>query len=293
MHINHFPIRLKPDDIWLLIIQAFSNHVNANSEELRHYFVNFEGKKTLNITYCKPFSSVDKETFEDFSKQMVQQMTQFLGKDIIENLTPDFTTTSYDSKVIGQISIMGSFKKYFNYCFGCITCGIPYIILEGTVEDYKKIKSKATALSKYKFEWYISRIIPIIDKMIQAKEGNIDVDFFKGIIQNKVYYIDKICATKEVKEIDGWILKFFGYYCGQPFKDDRIEFRELNNFASQMLIVPFIANDLDKGIEYKMKYKVGFIGCDQNEKQEVSPVQGWIVSPIKKEEEEEENKFKL
>ena len=40
-HANHYPIRIKPDDIWLLIVQAFSNHVNANSEELRSFFVNF------------------------------------------------------------------------------------------------------------------------------------------------------------------------------------------------------------------------------------------------------------
>ena len=33
-----------------------------------------------------------------------------------------------------------------------------------------------------------------------------------------------------------------------------------------------------------MKYQVGFIGCDQNEKKEVSPVQGWIVSPSSEEE---------
>ena len=30
-HTNHYPIRIKPDDIWLLIIQSFSNHVNANA----------------------------------------------------------------------------------------------------------------------------------------------------------------------------------------------------------------------------------------------------------------------
>jgi hypothetical protein len=41
-HTNHYPIRIKPDDIWLLIIQAFSNHVNANSEELRNYFTFFK-----------------------------------------------------------------------------------------------------------------------------------------------------------------------------------------------------------------------------------------------------------
>lgn len=121
--------------------------------------------------------------------------------------------------------------------------------------------------------------------MIQAKEGNIDVDFFKGIIQNRVDYINRICAQEKINKIDGWILKFFGYYSGTPFKDDSIEFKELYNFSNQRLIVPFIIKDLDERKEYKMKFKVGFIGCDQNEEQEVFPVQGWIVSPIKEEEE--------
>ena len=31
---------------------------------------------------------------------------------------------------------------------------------------------------------------------------------------------------------------------------------------------------------YSMEYKVGFIGCDINEKNEVYPVQGWIVSEV-------------
>ena len=56
-HTNHYPIRIKPDDIWLLIVQAFSNHVNANSERLRHYFVDFDGKKQLIVEYN--LSSID------------------------------------------------------------------------------------------------------------------------------------------------------------------------------------------------------------------------------------------
>ena len=48
-HTNHYPLRITPDDIWLLIVQAFSNHVNANYQELRKYFVNFNGKKELII----------------------------------------------------------------------------------------------------------------------------------------------------------------------------------------------------------------------------------------------------
>ena len=48
-HISHLPIRIRPDDIWLLIIQAFSNHMNANSGQLRYLFANFEGKQKLEV----------------------------------------------------------------------------------------------------------------------------------------------------------------------------------------------------------------------------------------------------
>jgi hypothetical protein len=33
-----------------------------------------------------------------------------------------------------------------------------------------------------------------------------------------------------------------------------------------------------------MKYKVWFIGCNQNEENEVFPIQGWVVSPTTEEE---------
>ena len=45
-----------------------------------------------------------------------------------------------------------------------------------------------------------------------------------------------------------------------------------------MLNVPFLIEEQITGKTYNMEYKVGFIGCDQNEQKEVFPVQGWIVS---------------
>ena len=53
-----------------------------------------------------------------------------------------------------------------------------------------------------------------------------------------------------------------------------------------MLSVPFkIVNDI-KNITYNMKYSVGFIGCDQNKKNEVFPVTGWLVEPSTKDDED-------
>ena len=96
-------------------------------------------------------------------------------------------------------------------------CGVPYLILEGTADDYKKIKAKATELKKYKFGWYIDKIIPHIDKMIEAKEGKIDVDYFKNMVQNKEETEYKAGLSGmggysyKVDHLSGWFLNFYAY----------------------------------------------------------------------------------
>ena len=80
---------------------------------------------------------------------------------------------------------MGAFKKYFDYTLGLCGCGVPYVILEGTAEDQKKILTKTKYLSKYDFDWYINKIIPHLETMVKAKEGEIDTEYFQNMIQNK------------------------------------------------------------------------------------------------------------
>ena len=297
-HNNHYPIRIKPDDIWLLIVQGFSNHVNANAEELRQLFVDFNGKKELVVKY--PLSSieeVDRKILENFSEQINEQMTSYLGKELIDVLTPNFSTTTYDSTIVCKISIMGAFKKYFDYTMFLCGCGLPYIILEGTAEDYKKIIEKAKKLKKFHFEWYIERIIPHIEKMVEAKEGKIDKEYFMNMIQKKEVTETKYGPSgmseyeEKVDYLSGWFLSFFAYY-GEVrrgnkvsrFMENEIKVENFRKLANQMLIVPFkIIDDVHKK-EYLMKYKVGFVGCDQNDKKEVYPIQGWLVSPSTQEE---------
>ena len=131
-------------------------------------------------------------------------MKKYLGNEIVDDLTANFTTTDYNSYLVSKLSIMGSFKKYFEYEIGVVVCGSPYIILEGTEDDYKSIISKAKKLRKYEFEWYIDRIIPCVEKLVEAKKGNIDIEFFKNIIQHQ--HVGFGCGVST--EIYGWIIKF-------------------------------------------------------------------------------------
>ena len=120
--------------------------------------------------------------------------------------------------------------------------------------------------------------------MVEAKEGNVDINFFKNIIQkeekNETSYEDCLESKVTIKYISGWIIRFFGYikynYGFSRFYGDKINGDDLNNFPSQILNVPFLIKQENK----RMKFEAGFFGCEQNDKKEVSPFIGWMVSPI-------------
>ena len=83
-HANHLPIKIKPDDIWLLIIQAFYNHVNENSETLRHLFVDFEGKKELKVSYpLNGISEVIKRRLKILVKILLNKWKILLEKNLL------------------------------------------------------------------------------------------------------------------------------------------------------------------------------------------------------------------
>ena len=124
--------------------------------------------------------------------------------------------------------------------------------------------------------------------MAKAKEGKVDAGYFKNMV-HKREETEKVWGPSGIYEgefkfdyISGWILNFFAYFNDGSvanFKNEEVKVDNFKDFANQMLVVPFILTDTS-GEEYWLKYKVGFFGCEQNEKNEVSPVQGWFVSPM-------------
>ena len=104
-------------------------------------------------------------------------MKKFIGNSLIETLSPNFSTTTKDSEIVCKMTIMGTFKQFFEFQLAIIGCGIPYLILEGTPDDYKKILAKCETLKKFKFELYINRIIPCIKKCWKQKKEKLILIF--------------------------------------------------------------------------------------------------------------------
>ena len=65
-------------------------------------------------------------------------------------------------------------KQHFIYTLLMNKCGVSSIILEGSLEDWEKIKAKVEYFSKEEFGLnpWIKSLIPIIDKIIETKRKN-------------------------------------------------------------------------------------------------------------------------
>jgi hypothetical protein len=132
--------------------------------------------------------------------------------------------------ISGKVSIMSSFKKYFRYRGSMLVCGIPYILLEGTLEDWEKILEKLKFLSKYDFS--NKKMEKDIEEIINTKKGKINLDFWRKIImETKKEEDDWIgCGSEGKDKITGWILDFYNGLFETLSRD--------SNFVEEVLEVP-------------------------------------------------------
>ncbi|KAH0790029.1 DUF4419 domain-containing protein [Histomonas meleagridis] len=276
---NHYPFVLSPDAIWLLILQGFSRHININSERFRDLFVSFKGKKDLlverlRITPDEATNSVWDGIFTEFS----QVISNNLPEDVIETITPDFSTTTELSRSVCNIAIMSTFEKYFNYTTRFKGCGIPYVTIEGTIEDWESIKERLNFISKYDLEWWTSELIPVIDQIINTLNGDINLSFWKDMVRKKDgtryhpgYY-------------DGWFTRFFPY----DKANKRLNLKKISTkvkLPDEVLQVPLKIEVIGIGGISSTDCFIysGFVGLKQNpDSFQLKPKMGWMICKAEK-----------
>ena len=115
-YFNHCPIKLNPNIIWQLILNNFSQHVRLHSdkESFRKKFVNFLGKKEIICIKIGSFEDVN-ENLNDIIKEFCEKISVIIGEELIDILTPNFTTSNENSIIAGKVSIMSAFQNFFDY----------------------------------------------------------------------------------------------------------------------------------------------------------------------------------
>ncbi|KAF6800215.1 hypothetical protein CSOJ01_12282 [Colletotrichum sojae] len=144
---HHHHLTIRPEDIWFAILTQLSFYINANAEKLRHFFVDHEGKKELEV--------IDKRT------------------------------TATD-RVVGSILLMGAVQKYFSFQMG-LACGIPSVTLLGEVADYEDMLTRLGKIEKLgeEPEQFAAMLRPVLRYMIlsfREPTSRQAVDFWNRIV---------------------------------------------------------------------------------------------------------------
>jgi hypothetical protein len=271
---DHRPFVLSPDMIWLLISQGFARHVNANSEELRDKFVDFDGKLTLtvlsdNIPLDSPPSS-----WESIFPKFTEQIALHTKNGIVELLTSDFSTTTPVEKVASEITIMEAMEPYFEFVLIYTICGIPEITLKGTTDDWQKILDKTKQLEEYDLKWWTDELEPILEEFVKASKGDVDQKFWRNMFK---YHSKRQYGAPNV--IDGWIVKFFPY-TKEGKRNDLKQLKGGNSLPEEIVKVDLkyieLVGDVTKTIPLELW--AGFIGLEQNPNDyTLTPKIGWMI----------------
>ena len=281
---NHYPITVSPDMILILFLQGYSRFMEKYSEKFRNQYVNFEGKKELSvkrngITPEKATSEIWQGIVDEFTTKIKESV----GEDIISNLESNFTTTKPVHLTTSQLSIMSSMKQYFTYKVVMCVCGISSIKLEGSLEDWQKIKKKFEFLSKKEFglNWWTESLIPIINKIIETKiyySQNKDINY-----ELRTFWKDMIRLKKgwvyEPTVIDGWIVKFIPNLSEEePKVFQKLEDSDIPDEIISCPLKLIFIDENNKKIKYDCALASGFYGMIQDEiTYTIKPVIGYSI----------------
>ena len=294
---DHRPVVLSPDIVWLIIAQNFSAYVNAKSDVMRDFFVTHEGKMDLvvdsNNDILELVGNGDWELLlNDFSVCVAQNTKG----DVSEMLTANFTTTGITERIASQITLIDVVKTYFNYWNLTFGCGIPYITLEGTPEDWQKVREKARGLSKYGLEKWSKELDEILTEFVKASEGTPNQAFWQNIVKKTPVgelkskkYCGSMYDKKGTTKLDGWFLRFFL---------DKIEGTAIKekfwaeDMPSEIVRVPFKHAYYDPATHeilkvFPMELWAGFVGVEEDAKTKaLTPKIGWFTRHSDEEAEE-------
>eukprot|EP01114_Cavostelium_apophysatum_P020047 TRINITY_DN6612_c0_g1_i1.p1 TRINITY_DN6612_c0_g1~~TRINITY_DN6612_c0_g1_i1.p1 ORF type:complete len:354 (+),score=71.96 TRINITY_DN6612_c0_g1_i1:103-1164(+) len=196
---NHYGCVVSPDYLWFTALISFAKYVNQNSELVRKYFVDFEGKK--------------KVRFEPGTSNRDEWLATFLGGALpmlkIDRglLFPQFSTSNDASRVAMQAAVGDLISPYITGAV-CM-CGIPSVTVEGSTGDYDNMATAAKGIAGLfaedeKTSNFWNRISEIALKLKGIVAGTEkETDFLQ-----QIFDAENCSSGSPVYEIQGWITDF-------------------------------------------------------------------------------------
>lgn len=86
-------------------------------------------------------------------------------------MNPQFSNTTHVENIALQVTVMDACQKFFVYGMGTC-CGFPSVTLEGSEQDWRKLRESAANIvnkrcTKAFSQWWLNSLLPLLDKIIE------------------------------------------------------------------------------------------------------------------------------
>lgn len=216
----HLGLHITPDDIMLCINNIISKYISELPEKFRGLFVAHDGKKLIHIE-LDPYMhyTVEKNGCTMWDMGVVKTCeaieNDVKDKQFLALMTCNFTTTTHLEKISSLAYIMDTVKHYYELKWSTC-CGIPYVYLHGSVDDWMLLKDKVSKLIEFfkstddTLPKYLNdEIIPIIDMFIKTYSNTDDkpvIDFWAHCLSHQTRH-----GSGGGTDWNGWLMKLVPY----------------------------------------------------------------------------------
>ncbi|MHB1952637.1 MAG: DUF4419 domain-containing protein [Sulfobacillus sp.] len=214
---DHGSVFVDPDDVWQHLLLQIAEYLSAscdglmgtrNGERYRSAFVGFSGKKKLKLIVG------DLATESNWESMLVQfrDLVSAQLKDDSRGLLRDFSNSTDLDRAFNAAAAMGAFKEYFEYSCS-VLCGIRYVFLGGTPEDWRDLRQRVGILRRIGLSTWSDSLEPVLDQFVSAREGRIDRQWW-----NRIFRTDAGEVTEQgmfygysgpQNEVTGWFRCFY------------------------------------------------------------------------------------
>jgi len=146
----------------------------------------------------------EKDVFPDFSRQI----RTHIGDSTHSVIASPFSTSTATDKAAFEINLMAAMKEYFSYSMRTC-CGIPWIELQGTLEDWVSIRDRANKMFSLMVpeagKKWCQVLTPVLEEFISAYKGTVNHRFWQGMCKR----VQHGRGSGAYETLSGWLILFY------------------------------------------------------------------------------------
>ena len=262
------PFVVTPQVFWFMIVSGFAQHVNANSETMRRFFVHHDGKLNLEVIR-NSFVMGQTNDWEGVFDEFCVQIREHTGNEIFDMLVFDIEGCGEADRAALAIAFMETCKSFFNYTV-FTRCGIPRIDVHGSPETWRDMRARVAKMGNnkdYDIKWWTDRLLPILDNIVAAVEGKVDEAFWKNMV--------KYQSMSGHSDVTGWINEFFPYETQHRRRTDWTSTSDMK-YPLSTTQTDFVWDYC--GTKFPMQFRGGIVAVVEEKDLAIKPTLGWTIA---------------